>query len=245
MIRRLLRLLDIAGTLLSSGYLRYTHFRRPRSSYLYERPIEYSFTLETLLKHEAIEVLDVGTGTNSFASTLEHCGFNITAIDQKGTYWGLFQNRHLFVHRDDIRESRFSNASYDAVTCISTLEHIDDFDRAVDAMVRLLKDEGILILTFPYTHDVFCENVYSIETVDHHSKEFGFIARSYSDDQINGWCARHSLKILNCRYIRGWTGKFWRSGDRIRFPRTVDCKKDANAICLALRKMGKAIAGVS
>ena len=46
-----------------------------------------------------------------------------------------------------------------------------------------------------------------------------------------------SYKITNyglAKYIKGWTGKFWRTGDRLLFPLIDVEKEEANCICILL-----------
>lgn len=231
-------MLDLIGIFLSSFYLKYKASHAKSSShFLNERPIEYIFTLNHLLGSRCLDVLDVGTGRNAFTATLEHCRFNVTSSDLKGQYWSFYSNRHVYVHKNDITNSGFDSSSYDAVTCISTLEHIPDFNAAVSEMARLLKPSGILILTFPYSTD-FCENVYSLPGSDLVSKSFSYIAASFSDDEINHWTSSFGLVEINRSYYRGWTGNYWRSGKRINFPSEVsaDNAEIANGLCVAFKK---------
>ena len=90
------KILEKIGLYCNNKCLKYIYFNKKKSNYLYERVIEFAFTLEKLSENKILNVLDVGTGTNSFSSTLEHCGFNVTASDLMGSYWSFFQNRHIF-----------------------------------------------------------------------------------------------------------------------------------------------------
>lgn len=211
--------------------------KKEKNKYLNERVNEYAFAFETLSNGEYFNVLDVGTGDNSFASTLEHCGFNVTASDSMGSYWSTFSNRHIHVVKDDITNSNFKSDSMDAILCISVLEHIHAYHLAMGQMSRIVKKGGVIVATFPYSHDAFCENIYKLEGSDSLSKKFSYIARSYSDDQIEKWCIDFDLEIIGRRYLRGWTGKFWRTGERIGVPYATHEKAEANCICLALKKL--------
>ena len=183
-------------------YLKHFYKKRLRypSKYLYERSYEYSFVLNNLVKYQCLSVLDVGTGNNSFASTMIHCGYNVTAIDKMEGYWKSFKNHHIYVINDDITKSELDD-TFDAVICISTLEHIVNYEDAVSNMVKMLNHKGILILTFPYRYDKFCENVYALAESDQVAKNFRYIARSFSDGEIQKWCDLHKLEILEKEYI--------------------------------------------
>ena len=71
------------GLLFIGDFLKYVFMNKIRSGYLNERSIEYEFVLKNLLEYKCLDVLDVGTGSNYFSSALEHCGYDMTAIDLK------------------------------------------------------------------------------------------------------------------------------------------------------------------
>lgn len=234
--KRVYNFLNKVALFLLRRYLVYENQISKSRTYIYERAIEYSFALEKLYENKILSVLDIGTGKNSFAATLRHCGFNVTASDIKTGYWKIFDNRHIYVVSDDITKTKFIDRSFEGITCISTLEHIANFNLAVKNMVKLLRDNGILILSFPYTYNVFCENIYKLRDADKISRKFNYIARSFSDREINDWVKKYGLTISDKRFFKGWTGKFWRTGDRMQFPIVVENKEYANGVCLLLSK---------
>ncbi len=66
----------------------------------------------------------------------------------------------------------FRNASYDAVLCTEVLEHVPDPSRLLQEIARLLKPDGVLILTTPQTwglhlepFDYFRYTRYGLETL--------------------------------------------------------------------------------
>jgi 2-polyprenyl-3-methyl-5-hydroxy-6-metoxy-1,4-benzoquinol methylase len=126
---------------------------------------------------------------------------------------------------------------YDAVLCISVLEHIPNFHDAIEGMVGTLKDDGVLILTFPYSHSKFIDNVYKLENADEVAKKFRYIGHSFSKSEIEIFCKKHDLEVSEIQYAKGWTGEFWRTGKRIDFPTKVDVPMDANLACFLFRKI--------
>lgn len=48
---------------------------------------------------------------------------------------------------------QFADASFDIVTCFSTIEHIDDKEKAVAEMKRVVKPDGFICLTTDYMPD--------------------------------------------------------------------------------------------
>jgi len=224
------------GLIFISKYLKYTFLNQKHNTYLNERSIEYEFVLKSLLSNKCMDILDVGTGTNSFSSALAHCGYNITATDLKqGSYWSNFTNRHIHVVRDDITNSKL-NKKFDAILCISVLEHIPSFNEAVCGMSKLLKDDGILLMTFPYSHNSYCENVYKLEDADDIAKKFRYIGQSFSSNEINQFCENNNLEIIDTQFAKGWSGEFWRVGQRYPFPIKTNNIEDANIGCFLFKK---------
>lgn len=142
---------------------------------------------------------------------------------------------HIHVQTDDICNTKVTE-QFDAVIAVSTLEHIPEFDAAVDGMMSLLAPEGTLILTFPYTSDEYSANVYARHDADEMSKRFRYIGQSFCDANISAWRHRHHLYETRREYLQGWTGKFWRTGERLSWPRRVDDASLANAICLSFQR---------
>jgi len=239
MMSKLLYVLDLIGMSLSQFRLKFLNKQllKENKEYIYERSIEYGFVLDILSESKSLKVLDCGTGSNSFGATLQHCGYLVTATDFKsGSYWSFFENRHIPVVDDDITNSKIKANSYDAAICISTIEHIPDYVNAFKGLCNAVKPGGIIIVTCPYTHNEYYNNVYKHPDSDKLSDNFKYIAQSFSDMEVNGFVNNNPVSILKRIYFKGWEGKFWRTGNRIDFPIKVDNKEEANGICLAFRK---------
>ena len=103
-----------------------------------ERPAEYQFVLNTLLKTSPRTVLDVGTGDTALPSLLAHCGCLVDAVDNIRDYWvNDCWNRHFVVDDLDITD-RVPEKRYDLITCIGVLEHIRKSTQAVANLLAAL-----------------------------------------------------------------------------------------------------------
>lgn len=127
-----------------------------------ERAVEYAFALESLAAANPDSVLDVGTGLSAWPHLVVKCGFRVTAVDKVSGYWreGYF-NRHYWIVNDDITRPRRSG-QFDFITCLSTLKHIPEHDRAVRGMFSLLRPKGRIALTFPYDEREYVPNAYDL-----------------------------------------------------------------------------------
>jgi 2-polyprenyl-3-methyl-5-hydroxy-6-metoxy-1,4-benzoquinol methylase len=182
-----------------------------------ERAIEYSFVFRQLGKYCPASILDVGTGLTALPKLMQACNFSITAIDNVKDYWpaGMI-NRHFLVQNDDITNTRLTS-TFKCITCISTLEHIVEFDKAVSNMCNLLDSGGILIASFPYNEKRYCGNVYMLEE-SRAAKNFPFITQSFSRVQVDKWCNDQNLSILEQEYWAFFEGEYWSTGERLDHP---------------------------
>src|ERR1700682_3840898 len=150
-----------------------------------ERAIEYGFLFRQLNICRPSTILDVGSGDSAFPSILRHCGLVVDAIDYIGAdaYWQEhLANRHWLVRDWNIAAQKPLDKTYDAITCVSVIEHIPEHQQAVHNMLRALNSRGNLIITCPYTDSTYYENVYPLLGIEHR-----YICRSYSCREIANW----------------------------------------------------------
>jgi SAM-dependent methyltransferase len=200
-----------------------------------ERVVEYGFVFKSLLDKKALSILDVGTGLSALPSLMETCGFKVTAVDNIVDYWkgGAF-NRHYHVVNDDILNTNITD-TYDVVTCISVLEHINDHNKAVETMFSLLKPGGKLLLTFPYNEDTYIDNVYKMPGAswgDH----VDYIAQVFSRKEINQWLEDNGGIVVNQEYWKIYTGKYHVFGDSIYPPERAKVDENYQLTCLSIEK---------
>ena len=201
---------------------------------LNERPIEFSFLFRQLSSLYPRKVLDVGTGTTSLPHLLRHCGFLVTAVDNIKDYWpsGLV-NRHFHVLNDDITKTKL-DGSFDAVTCISVLEHIERSDDAVSNMLRLLRPGGHLIMTFPFNEGQYVRNVYDLPESSY-GQGNPYITQSFSRRELNGWLTRDAA-LVEQEYWQCWTGSHWTEGRQVIPPKQVSQTEIHQLSCVLIRK---------
>ncbi len=198
-----------------------------------ERPIEYRFVFDNIIRYGPKKVLDVGTGVTALPHLIYNCGTRVLAIDNINDYWpeGM-QNRHYHVLNDDITNSKLTDR-FDMITCVSVLEHIDEFDKAISSMAKLLTPDGVIVLTFPYTESRFIDNVYSLP--DSCVKLLpAYKTHSFSRAEIDHWINKNNLKIQKQEYWKFYSGEFWTIGDRYRIPKEVDVMESHNLTCIAM-----------
>lgn len=215
----------------------YRDWLRPQYVGMNERPAEYAFALEALMAAAPETVLDVGPGASSWPHLLSNCGFRTTAIDKVEGYWtGLYANRHYRVIRDDVTRPTIPG-SFDAITCLSVLEHVPDHAAAMRGMFSLLRQGGHLVLTFPYNETRSCEDVYRVPGAAYGS-DYPFICRMYSRADLDAWLAQSRARLVEQRWWEAFTGDLWAHGERLDRPRVATREGRHHLTGLVLRKEG-------
>lgn len=211
-----------------------------------ERSIEYGFTFRSLADISPETVLDVGTGISAFPRLMMQCGFVVGAIDNIKDYWpaGLV-NKHFPVRNDDITDPK-TEERFDFITCISVLEHITDYEKAVKGMFGLLNPGGYIVMTVPYNETEGVENIY-----DHPEVNTNVIAdrgcRVFSRDVLKSsgiygldddfaWSGDTVLQIVAQEYWRIFEGDFWQIGERLENPCKVAKYEKHHLACMLIQK---------
>jgi SAM-dependent methyltransferase len=203
---------------------------------LNERPVEYRFVFDQIARKATSTVLDVGTGITALPALIRNCGINVTAIDNIRDFWpgGMF-NQHWLVLNRDILIPKLDR-TFDLITCISVLEHIKDFEKAIKEMASLLSPRGVLVLSFPYCENKYIENVYRLKNTEGYGQNIPYICQVFSRPQINNWLEQFDLSITEQEYWQFYTGKFWSEGSPIFPPKQVGQNDTHQITCLALIK---------
>lgn len=124
-----------------------------------EREAEIPFVLDNLPEPPA-KLLDIGCSHSVFILEMDKLGFDVWGMDIND--YDVPYNKFI---KADARNLPFENNLFDIVTCISSLEHyglvgppygsdiVYDGQASFTAtgeMARVLKDDGIIILTLPF-----------------------------------------------------------------------------------------------
>lgn len=138
------------------------------------RNFEYPFGIREIValnKKKKIEkILDAGSSGSIFPLTLATLGFDVTGVDI--ILWEIeFPGFNSIV--GDLKNLPFKNYSFDAVTAISTMEHVglarfgEKIDKNGDVkgmkeLYRILKRGGYCVLTVPYGTKMIFQNKHRI-----------------------------------------------------------------------------------
>jgi len=116
-------------------------------------PGTHELIVEIALRHasSSARVLDLGAGSGALAERLQAAGFCVTAAD----ITNYFELATEFVQLD-FNDPNFDRAlsAFDVVTSVEVIEHLENPTAFLRSIGRLLKPNGVAILTTPNVENV-------------------------------------------------------------------------------------------
>ena len=99
-------------------------------------------------------VLDAGSGLTFFPFHLSSLGFEVHGVDSDSRLESLFRkiapgsSRSVAFRPGDLRKLPFADNFFDAIYCVSVLEHTDAYAEIVAEFHRVLRPGGLALITF-------------------------------------------------------------------------------------------------
>lgn len=139
-------------------------YRWPRDilhfwSRIWEYPYVYYYLKEQAITLGSVfeaKVLDIGSAVTFFPFSVAKLGYHVNCLDIDATCGPDIERAAASVQHQPgkvdfrlISDGRFplEDGEVDAVYCVSVLEHIPDFEQTVKDVFRVLKPNGLFILT--------------------------------------------------------------------------------------------------
>jgi len=124
----------------------------------WEYPYVFSRINQYLQATENVRVLDAGSGLTFFPfmvsdkipnTTITCCDYD---INLKKLY-DKIENKNVSFSSTDLRALPFEDNFFDVVYCVSVLEHTRDYLEILEGIYRVLKNDGILIISLDISID--------------------------------------------------------------------------------------------
>ena len=124
----------------------------------YFRCLEDPLVYNNLKLEKGLKLLDIGSSTTIFPLFVCSKEITVVATDIDDRVLNLKNDANILKLEDfraemqDARKLPYADNYFDRISAISTLEHIpnDGDSKAIKEMARVLKEEGILVITVPY-----------------------------------------------------------------------------------------------
>lgn len=101
---------------------------------------------------EGMQVLDVGCGTGNFSIKLAEKGCKVVGIDMSTEMLKIAKekarcrNLNIEFYKMDVLDLKFQDEYFDGVFSMAVFEFIQNPDRAIDEMFRVLRKDGHLLI---------------------------------------------------------------------------------------------------
>jgi SAM-dependent methyltransferase len=139
--------------------------------FLYIRVFGYPFaplsrilarkTLKIMNKHNKGILLDVGCSHGTFDFEWARRGYTIVGVDinkESISVGNKIKNalgfKNITFHHMDILSNNFHEKQFDVIMMFEVLEHIKEDSKVIKEFQRILKDDGLLLISVPYAEHV-------------------------------------------------------------------------------------------
>lgn len=100
--------------------------------------------LASQINKENINILEIGCGGKSYKKFFPKSEWITTDINETEDSDEIA----------DVTQLRYEKNSFDVVFCISVLEHVFEYEKAISEMHRVLKKNGMLVLQMPFAYPI-------------------------------------------------------------------------------------------
>lgn len=102
-----------------------------------------------IIKNKNKSILEIGSGFGGFVNVLNKRGFsNVIASDMSNSIFSAeLSNKHLTMNLVDDEKIE---SSYDIVFAFDVMEHINETQKAVEKLKKMLNKDGLFIFCTPY-----------------------------------------------------------------------------------------------
>jgi SAM-dependent methyltransferase len=174
--------------------------------YIGRRKIIFDWVLQILSGYTAPKILDIGCGTGFNLEYLRQHGYSdVVGLDFSTDALIFCQSRRLTrLTLGDGATPPFGDSSFEVIMALDLIEHIEDDRSALQALARLLKPEGALIIFTPAFNFLWGLQ----DEVGHHY-------RRYTAPQLRRQLETSGLTIKKLTYANTflfpviWAGRLW------------------------------------
>ena len=96
--------------------------------------------------------LDIGAGKAPYKRYFEKNCDNYIVTDSEKTHSHMFKDSHTDFVIAEATLLPFDNESVDTVVLTQVLEHVFDYEKALSEAVRVMKKEGVILLSVPFIY---------------------------------------------------------------------------------------------
>lgn len=133
-------------------------------------------------------VLDIGCGAGNMAHHLRHYG-QVTGVDNNPRPLAVARQRGLEAFEGTADDLPFTDAEFDLVALLDTVEHVPAEDRVFEECRRVLRSNGKLLVTVPAFMFLWSHN----DAINMHQ-------RRYTVPELGAKLERHGFRVQRISY---------------------------------------------
>ncbi|MBI3893133.1 MAG: methyltransferase domain-containing protein [Candidatus Wallbacteria bacterium] len=146
-------------------------------------------------------LLDVGAGHGTLATAASSLGFDVTAADLASPDRSRQNGSVGWVRANAAVSLPFRGDSFDVVTCVEVIEHVEDQFQLVREVVRVIRPGGLLLLSTPNVLNLASRVRFLLSgTYSLFERPVNELQKNPAEDHI------HPISYYQLRYILMWSG---------------------------------------
>jgi len=147
----------------SPQYISHSNSKTGLTNILYQIIRQFTlrkkFTLVNRLVSSGKNILDIGCATGEFLNEFQNHGWSSHGIEPNKNAREFARKNYGLDIRPEEEITDYKNDSFDVITMWHVLEHVAALPERIDEIVRLLKNDGVLLVAVPNS-DSFDANYY-------------------------------------------------------------------------------------
>ena len=148
---------------------------------------------QAIITNPDMKILNVGAATGATSEMLSKYG-KVTSLEYDEFCCKFLKEKTgIEAINASLTELPFENNSYDIICALDVIEHIENDNKAVEEIYRVLKPKGKYFITVPAFQSLWSNH----DVVNHHF-------RRYKKKQLNKLIENTNLKIDHSTYFNFW-----------------------------------------
>ncbi len=142
------------------------------------------------------KILDIGCGSGQFLYEMNELGMRVYGVEP-GEFDKEGKNKYkLNIKNSDLINAKYPKEFFDIITINHVLEHLNNPDKQIKEVYRILKKEGKFIIGIPNSNSL----VYKLFGKNWHQLDIPRHLWNYSNKNIKILLERNGFKIRKTRY---------------------------------------------